>query len=196
MNLNKKIDNFQNSHFCSKVFPKIIIFENFASFGNLAQMSMRERMEQKYRKIKFWIITSSFSKINQTILSRCLKLYFNFIFPNLTLLRWVEILNKENQVISLEFLQTCLSFYHKKIKKLLMNSSQFSMIGKTNFLKRPFVQYMKCINMVSLDDAAKEEKLVLLRKVKIYLYSDILVKFKMFENLEQTFYSIFPLIDF
>ena len=77
-----------------------------------------------------------------------------------------------------------------------MNSSQFSMIGKTNFLKRPFVQYMKCINMVSLDDAAKEEKLVLLRKVKIYLYSDILVKFKMFENLEQTFYSIFPLIDF
>ena len=120
----------------------------------------------------------------------------NFIFPNLTLLRWVEILNKENQVISLEFLQTCLSFYHKKIKKLLINSSQFSMIGKTNFLKRPFVQYMKCINMVSLDDAAKEEKLVLLRKVKIYLYSDILVKFKMFENLEQTFYSIFPLIDF
>jgi hypothetical protein len=77
-----------------------------------------------------------------------------------------------------------------------MNSSQFSMIGKTNFLKRPFVQYMKWINMVSLDDTAKEEKLVLLRKVKIYLYSDILVKFKMFENLEQTFYSIFPLIDF
>lgn len=196
MNLNKKIDNFQNSYFCSKVFPKIIIFENFASLGNLAQMSMRERMEQKHRKIKFWISSSSFSKINQTILSRCLKLYFNFIFPNLTLLRWVEILNKENQVISLEFLQTCLSFDHKKIKKLPMNSSQFSTIGKTNFLKRPFVQFMKWINMVSLDDAAKEEKLVLLRKVKIYLYSDILVKFKMFENPEQTFYSIFPLIDF
>ena len=196
INLNKKIDNFQNSHFCSKLFPKIIIFENFASFANLTQMSMRERMEQKIRKTKFWIITHSFSKINQTILSRCLKLYFNFIFPNLTLLRWVEILNKENHIVSLEYLESYLRYFCKKVKKPQLIPSQFSMMRRSNFSKRLFVQYIKLINTVPFNDPAKEEKLVLLRKVKIFLYSDILFNFKGFKNLKQTFYYIFPLIDF
>ena len=93
LNLNKKLDNFQNSQFCSKTFPKIIILENFESFGNLAQLGMRERMEQKIKKTKFWITTNFFSKINQPILSRCLKIFLNFIFPNLILLNNIHFIN-------------------------------------------------------------------------------------------------------
>jgi hypothetical protein len=196
INLNKKLDNFQNSHFCSKIFPKIIILENFESFGNLAQLGMRERMEQKIRKTKFWVTTNFFSKINQAILSRCLKIFLNFIFPNLILLRWVEILNKKNKAFSLEYLQIYLNLFHRKIVKQSKIISQFYIKRTTIFLERPFFQFIKCIVMTSFNSLIKEEKLVSLRKNKTILFPNIFLQYKMLKNLKKNLYRVLPLIDY
>jgi hypothetical protein len=196
INLNKKLDNFQNNQFCSKIFPKIIILENFDSFGNLAQLGMRERMEQKIRKTKFWVTANFFSKINQTILSRCLKLFLNFIFPNLILLRWVEILNKKNKLFSLEYLQICLNLFHRKIVKQSKIISQICIKRITVFLERQFFQYIKCIIMTSFNNSIKEEKLVVFRKNKNILNPSIFLQFKILKNLKKNLYCVFPLIDF
>ena len=74
---------------------------------------MREKMDQTFKNIKFWILSKFFSKINQAILSRCIKICFNYVYSNVKLIRSVEIFNKENTSVFIENLQFLLSFNKK-----------------------------------------------------------------------------------
>lgn len=194
--LNKKIDEFQLNHFTSEKLTKIIIFENFESLGNSDQMSMRERMQEQNIRVKFWIITKFYSKINQAIISRCIKIQFTSIYPSVRLIRLVEILYKENTYTSLENLQNSINLN----KRSGLDSSDTFFFCP--YIIKPCYDKMVyfCINKLKLsiytNHVSREEDFVLYRRMDLYYLLDLLMIQEFFKNYRKHLYFMIPLIGF
>jgi len=194
--LNKKIDDFQSNHFYSKKLTKIIIFENFESLGNMIQLSMRERMQKKNIKTKFWLISKFFSKINHSILSRCVKLYFNLIFPTVSIVRFIEILNKENMCTSIEILQYLINLNKDRIVYLLQTSFYNPYFIGNVSKKSIYFYHQEFTSSVYTDIFTKEGKLIVIRKLKFYEFHDSSLIHETFKKNRKQLFSIIPLIVF
>jgi len=194
--INKKIDDFQLNHFYSKKLTKIIIFENFESYGNMVQLSMRERMQKQNIKTKFMLVSKFFSKINHAILSRCMKIYFNFIYPNQLLLRFIEILNKENIYISIEILQYSINLNGIKLEHFLEVFFYSLYSIKTNCKKKSYFYHREITFSIYTDNYTKEGKLSVLRKLNFYKFHDFSQEQENFHGKRKQVYSVFPLINF
>ncbi len=193
--LNKKIDEFQLNHFYSKQLTKIIILENFDSLGNLCQMTMREKMDQTSKKIKFWILSRYFSKINQAILSRCIKIHFNYVYSNVKLIRSVEIFNKENTPVFIENLQYLLSFKKNFTQNSLLNLCFCSRVDKVYFDKTRDFYHENLKKILSIENLIKEEKIVLFKKLNFYSICNSYGENEFFRGSRKEFYHSIPLIE-
>ena len=193
--LNKKIDDFQLNHFYSKQLTKIIILENFDSLGNLCQMNMREKMDQTFKNIKFWILSKFFSKINQTILSRCIKIYFNYVYSNVKLIRSVEIFNKENTSVFIENLQFLLSFNKNITQNSILNLCFCPPVDKVYFNKTHDFHHENLKKILFIENLIKEEKIVLFKKLKFYSFCNSFVLNEFFKSSKKEFYHSIPLIE-
>jgi AAA+ ATPase superfamily predicted ATPase len=194
--LNKKIDDFQLHHFNSDKLTKIIIFENFEFLGNLGQMSMRERMQQQNIRIKFWVITRFYSKINQAINSRCIKIQFTSIYPNAKLIRLVEISCRENIYNSLENLQNSINLDKRGE---VISSGTFSILPYITKSCCDKLVYF-CINELKramyTNNVTREEDFVLNKRMDLYFFFDLLTIKEFFKNYRKQLYYMIPLIDF
>jgi DNA polymerase III delta prime subunit len=196
LGLSNKIDDFRSNHFYPDKIAKIIIFENFGSLGNLAQMSLRERMQKENIKTKFWITTQSFSKINQVILSRCNKLYFNLVYPSLILIRFIEILNKEDILVSIENLQYLVNSNRSTISISLEAFSSNPYNINATIGHRPYFYNQKLSMLMCVDNLTRENNRVLFRKIKFHGFSNYIMSKKSIGNSRRQFYSFLALISF
>ena len=196
VDLNRKIDDFQYNYFYSKKFTKIIVFDNFEYLSSLSQMSLRERMQNESVKTKFWINGESFCRINQAILSRCLILHLNTIFPQSILTRFVEITNKEKTCISLENLQYTKTGNKSGIISTLNNflSDPYSLESYLSW--KPFFYYRDFLTSTYVDIFTKEERLSLFRKLRFYGSNDLLLIKNLYKNPRKHLYFSFVLMRF
>jgi len=193
--LNKRIDDFQMSHFHSKKLPKIIVFENFETLGNSNQMSMRERIGKKMTNMNFWIVTRFFTKLNQAILSRCLPVHLTFIYPNLGLIRLIEILDKENINISLEWLQYSIDF-KKNTTEIFSKAFRYELYVEDKFFnKKTYFYHKKLFSFICFENSSREELIVLLRKIKTFLSMDVSFVREFFKSLDRQLYGLIPLLN-
>jgi len=101
--------NFIETNFSNNITKKIVVIKNsdFLSFQN--QLCLRKYLENNSSYSCFWLICKLFSKINTSILSRCIRIVLKkqgFLQPAV---RLKEIVDKENMLIFLETLENFIS---------------------------------------------------------------------------------------
>jgi len=195
-NLNKKIHDFKQNSFYSKEQMKIIVFENFEFMGNLGQMSMREKMQKTDINIKFWIITRFFSKINQTILSRCVFIHFKPNYPSSTMIRMVEILNKENLCTSIESLQYSLRFNTKGSENFCNLTFYTPYYEDGCLIRGTYFYHYRTSSILQHENFAREEKYVFFKKLFFHNSFEINFKEKLNENYANQLHPLISLIKF
>ncbi|AFP65647.1 DNA replication factor C complex subunit 3 (nucleomorph) [Chroomonas mesostigmatica CCMP1168] len=100
--INKKLKSFLSLDFKESEKGKLIMIDDADSIVFSNQLGLREKLEKSHSGISFWISCTFLSKINTTILSRCILLKFRQICPFQSLIRIKEISEKEKIPFCLE----------------------------------------------------------------------------------------------
>lgn len=93
--LKKKLKGFIDSKFCKDSSYKIVLIDNLDRLSFSGQLYLRENMEKAHKGYSFWLIGRFLTRINPTILSRCLIVNLKPISSLHGLIRISEISFKE-----------------------------------------------------------------------------------------------------
>lgn len=130
--IKKKIKNFVESKLSVDESYKIVIIDNVDHLLSSAQLYLRENLEKGDKGLSFWLLTNSLTKINPTILSRCLVVNFKQHSSNNLFIRIHEINIKENFTFYFEAIPNSLIFCGGDTRKAINSFYQKGILIKNS----------------------------------------------------------------